>query len=156
MRIRKRVAALFSAIVMAVSMMSVGASANGSVNYDYASTNTYVHYTYIGVDGYSPNSGYSDTGYTQGANSDIKFIANSNGYHTISFSPSSGSSSYIYIYDTNNARIDIAVPKSGIGMPSTLTVQKYLSTGQAYRVKAMSSSTIGANGGFIVYDARMN
>lgn len=151
MKIRKRITALFSAVVMAASMLSIEASATGSVNYSYSgSTSTSVCYSFANVDGTNFGSG-SNYGVHLGQKSTVRFSVPSTQYYTVSFPGTTGSGAKvrICIYGSEFYVSEVSIPLQSPGM-TTVSTPVYIPAGQYY-IKVSSTSTTTKTAGSITF-----
>lgn len=157
MKLRKRIAALGAAMTMAVSMMSIGASAYGTIpdgSVSGAIGNRNISYSYSDVDGNSTNYLTNElSGHGKIARPGFKIT--SYGTYTITFSGSSGAGATLIICRVDGNTLtqsgnSIGVPIHSAGMPSSVPAYRYLSPG-TYCIKVVStSSSVRTAGSFTV------
>ena len=139
MKLRKKLAAMGAAMVMAIGAFGIEANAAGYI-YICSNTNNKVQYEFDNI---------NSTGYT----STDKFNTYTYGNHTVSFTPTTGSSTTIKIVRKNNSVAQtIVIPQKVLGMPSSLSSTCFLELDTTYyRIKATSSGS--TNGYITIYDA---
>lgn len=86
------------------------------------------------------------------------FITGTKTTYTVTFTPTSGASTYVAFCDTDstNTKASITIPKWSSGMPSTLSSTITLDSDHAYAIKKYSnSSSVTTSGTIIVPNLEM-
>ena len=136
MKLKKRLTSLLTVMVMAFCMVGIKASASGaSVIGVSVPSNLSVNYTYSNI----------TTSFTSGNRT---FYVGATDTYTFSCSPPTSAASEIRIYQGNNLKLTINVPKAGPGMPSHIIVTKKLYYNTVYTVKVKSAGPSNSNGSF--------
>ena len=132
MKLRKRFAAMCAAAVMALGTLGIEANAAGYV-YICSTSGGKVVYQFSNID---------STGYT----SKDRFKVNYSGAHTVSYTPTAGSSTTItFIRGASTPDFSIIIPAQAPGMPSTLSNPYTFNTSYVYKIFAISGGSTTGN-----------
>lgn len=154
MKLKKRIFAIFTVMIMAVSIFTIPASALGAITRtsSQGSTSTKFNITYsFNVDGNKLNNGFVSEGY--GTRSNKGFYVSSSKNYTFSFNGANNAGATVYIYREGYSNYSgaISIPQKVNGMP-TMTSSVYLSEGFYYVRIVSKSNTVYSIGSITAKD----